>query len=85
MHFSLLHLVFKDPVHHLPNQTEIATEEFCPKSLLRKQNVIDFIVSHFQAYCNMFNKIKNKYISELLNSVKEVQNKSTWDIVSRNE
>ena len=38
----------KDPAHHIPNQTEIATEEFCPKSLLRKQNEIDFIESHFQ-------------------------------------
>ena len=34
--------------NHIPNQTEIATEEFCPKSLLRKQNEIDFIESHFQ-------------------------------------
>ena len=32
----------------IPNQTEIATEEFCPKSLLRKQNKIDFIESRFQ-------------------------------------
>ena len=38
----------KNPAHHIPNQTEIATEEFCPKSLLRKQNEIDFIESHFQ-------------------------------------
>ena len=29
-------------------QTEIATEEFSPKSLLRKQNEIDFIESHIQ-------------------------------------
>ena len=63
MHFSLLQNAFlltaecispycirslKDPAHHIPNQTEIATEEFCPKSLLRKQNEIDFIESHFQ-------------------------------------
>ena len=63
MHFSLLQSAFlltaecispycirslKDPAHHIPNQTEIATEEFCPKSLLRKQNEIDFIESHFQ-------------------------------------
>ena len=63
MHFSLLQNAFfltaecispyciwslKDPAHHLPNQTEIATEEFCPKSLLQKQNEIDFIESHFQ-------------------------------------
>ena len=62
-HFSLLQSAFlltaecispycirslKDPAHHIPNQTEIATEEFCPKSLLRKQNEIDFIESHFQ-------------------------------------
>ena len=32
----------------MPNQTEIATEEFCPKSLVRKQNEIDFIESHIQ-------------------------------------
>ena len=38
----------KDPAHHIPNQTEIATKEFCPKSLLRKQNEIDSIESHFQ-------------------------------------
>ena len=37
---------WKDPAHHIPNQTEIATEEFCPKSLLRKQNEIYFIESH---------------------------------------
>ena len=30
------------------NQTEITTEEFCPKSLLQKQNEIDFIEIHFQ-------------------------------------
>ena len=63
MHFSLLQSAFlltaecispyciwslKDPAHHIPNQTEIATEEFCLKSLLRKQNEIDFIESHFQ-------------------------------------
>ena len=63
VHFSLLQNAFlltaecispycirslKDPAHHIPNQTEIATEEFCPKSLLRKQNEIDFIESHFQ-------------------------------------
>ena len=63
MHFSLLQNAFlltaecispyciwslKDPAHHIPNQTEIATEEFCPKSLLREQNEIDFIESHFQ-------------------------------------
>ena len=49
MHFSLLQSAFlliaecispyciwsfKDPAHHIPNQTEIATTEFCPKSLL---------------------------------------------------
>ena len=38
----------QDPAHHIPNQTEIATKEFCPKSLLRKQNEIDFIESHIQ-------------------------------------
>ena len=38
----------KDPAHHISNQTEIATEVFCPKSLLRKQNEINFIESHFQ-------------------------------------
>ena len=38
----------KDFAHHIPNQTEIATEEFCPKSLLQKKNEIDFIESHFQ-------------------------------------
>ena len=38
----------KDPAHRKPNQTEIATEEFCPKSLMQKQNKIDFIESHFQ-------------------------------------
>ena len=63
MHFSLLQSAFlltaecislycfwslKDPAHHIPNQTEIATEEFCPKSLLQKQNKIDFIESHIQ-------------------------------------
>ena len=25
-----------DSAHHMPNQTEIATEVFCPKGLLRK-------------------------------------------------
>ena len=34
--------------HHIPNQTEIATEEFCQKSLLWKQNEIAFIESHIQ-------------------------------------
>ena len=63
MHFSLLQNAFlltaecislyciwflKDSAHHIPNQTEIATEEFFPKSLLRKQYEIDFIESHFQ-------------------------------------
>ena len=38
----------KDPAHHIPNQTEIATEEFCPKSWFQKHNEIDFIESHFQ-------------------------------------
>ena len=61
VHFSLLQNAFlltaecispyciwslKDPAHHIPNQTEIATEQFCSKSLLRKQNEIDFIESH---------------------------------------
>ena len=65
VHFSLLQNAFlltaecispyciwslKDPAHHIPNQTEIATEEFCPKSLLQKQNEIDFIESHFLNY-----------------------------------
>ena len=64
MHFYLLQNAFllteecispyciwslKDPAHHIPNQAEIATEEFCPKSLLRKQNEINFIESHFQS------------------------------------
>ena len=49
----------KDPAHHIPNQTEIATEEFCPKSLLRKQNEIDFIESHFQILHHLkFQRIK---------------------------
>ena len=48
VHFSLLHLVFKRSCSPIPNQTEIATEEFCLKSLLRKQIEIDFIESHFQ-------------------------------------
>ena len=38
----------KDSGHRIPYQTEIATEEFCPKNLLQKQNEIDFIGSHFQ-------------------------------------
>ena len=47
--YSPIHSTFtKDPAHHIPNQTEIAAEEFCPKSLLRKQNEIDFIESHIQ-------------------------------------
>ena len=33
----------KDPAHHIPNQTEIASEEFFSKSLMWKQNEIDFI------------------------------------------
>ena len=41
-------LSLKDSAHHIPNQTEIATEKFCPKSLLQNQNEIDFIESHFQ-------------------------------------
>ena len=48
LRFSLLHLVAEDPAHYIPNQTEIATEEFCPKTLLRKQNEIDFIENHIQ-------------------------------------
>ena len=63
VHFSLLQNAFlltaecispyciwslKDPAHHIPNQTEIATTEFCPKSLLRKQNEIDLMESNFQ-------------------------------------
>ena len=71
VHFSLLQNAFlltaecispycirslKDPAHHIPNQTEIATEEFCPKSLLRKQNEIDFIESHFQIQLSSLNK-----------------------------
>ena len=47
LHFSLVHypkkitstkfaLLFEGPAHRIPNQTEIATEEFCPKSLLQK-------------------------------------------------
>ena len=32
----------------IPNLTEIATEKFYPKSLLQKQNEIDFIKSHIQ-------------------------------------
>ena len=73
MHFSLLQNAFlltaecispyciwslKDPAHHIPNQTEIATEEFCPKSLLQKQNEIDFIESHFQKYFSALNCLK---------------------------
>ena len=53
-HLSLLEAVYisrikPDLCRHIPNQTEIATEEFCSKSLLRKQNEIDFIESHFQS------------------------------------
>ena len=49
LHFSLVQFrSFKDPAHHIPNQTEIATEEFRPKSLSRKQNEIDFIERHLQ-------------------------------------
>ena len=72
MHFSLLQSIFlltaecispyciwslKDPAHHIPNQTEIATEEFRPKSLLRKQNEIDFIESHIQTKSSLKYKI----------------------------
>ena len=63
VHFSLLQNAFlltadcissyciwflEDPAHHIPNQTEIATDEFCPKSSLQKQNEIGFIKSQFQ-------------------------------------
>ena len=41
-------MISEDPAHHIPNQTEIAIEEFYPKSLLRKQHEIDFIESHIQ-------------------------------------
>ena len=36
LRFSLLCNLLKmqDPAHHIPNQTEITTEKFCPKSLL---------------------------------------------------
>ena len=78
MHFSFLQNAFlpsaesistyciwslKDPAHHIPNQTEIATEEFCPKSLLRKQNEIDFIESHFQILYHL--KIFHKQIKSI--------------------
>ena len=53
---AVLHLVLKDPAHHVPNQTEIATEEFCPKSLLRKQNEIDFIEVIFAKKCKIFER-----------------------------
>ena len=74
MHFSLVQNAFlltaecistyciwslKDPAHHIPNQTEIATEEFCPKSLLRKQNEIDFIESYFQIFSMEWKKISS--------------------------
>ena len=49
----------KDPAHHIPNQTEIATEEFCPKSLLRKQNEIDFIES--QTFCFVLTSLQNNH------------------------
>ena len=35
-------------VAHVFNQTEIATEEFCLKSLLQKRNEINFIESHIR-------------------------------------
>ena len=72
MHFSLLQSIFlltaecispyciwslKDPAHHIPNQTEIATKEFRPKSLLRKQNEIDFIERHIQTKLSLKYKI----------------------------
>ena len=41
-----------------------ATEEFCPKSLLRKQNEIDFIESHFQILHHL--KIVQNIINKLL-------------------
>ena len=40
-------MVYKDPAHHTLNQTEIATEEFCLKSLLLKHE-IDFTGSCIQ-------------------------------------
>ena len=78
MHFSLLQNAFlltaecispycnwslKDPAHHIPNQTEIATKELSPKSLLRKQNEIDFIESHFQILHHL--KIVHKVSSSI--------------------
>ena len=51
-------LSLKDPANHIPNQTEIATEAFCPKSLLQQQNEIDFIESHFQTKLVVFSQIK---------------------------
>ena len=57
-------LVFKHPSHHIPNQTEIATEEFCPKSLFKKrekliaiaQNKIDFTEDYVQSSCRSSSK-----------------------------
>ena len=54
----------KDPAHYIPNQTEIATEELCPKSLLQKQNEIDFIESHFQ----ILHHLKIVHVSVFWNS-----------------
>ena len=56
----------KDPAHHIPNRTEIATEEFCPKSLLRKQNEIDFVESHFQIFSMEWKKISSIEYGKIL-------------------
>ena len=56
----------------MPTQTEIATKEFCPKSLLRKQNEIDFIESHILFLEHVNHKKShadwtNQYILEQVN------------------
>ena len=39
-------MIFKDPAHHISNQTEIATEKLCPKRL--QKNEIDFSQTRIQ-------------------------------------
>ena len=57
--------------HHIPNQTKIATEEFCRKSLLRKQNEIDFIDSRIQILLHL--KIVQVRVLILLINSKKIE------------
>ena len=66
-------MILKYPAHHIPNQTEIATEEFRPKRVLQKLYEVDYVKSYLS---NALNK------KDLVIGFKKICT-STWCITLR--